>query len=86
MAQDRNARRAGAAAAGVAEVRQAMENTFGTQARAQVGSVKNAFTAAALQFAKRRMYARWWRPPHTPGVGPAWAGGEDTYLGRISYV
>ena len=29
---------------------------------------------------------RWWRPPHTPGVGPAWAGGEDTYLGRISYV
>ena len=33
-----------------------------------------------------RPRGRWWQPPHAPGVGAAWAGGEDTYLERISYV
>ena len=57
LVQDRNTVRAGVAAAGVEQVRQAMDATLGTQARAQMASIKSGFTAAALQFAKQRMHA-----------------------------
>ena len=56
MVQDRNTVRAGVAAAGVDQVRQAMDATLGVQARAQMASIKSGLTAAALQFAKQRMH------------------------------
>ena len=56
VVQDRNTVREGVAAAGVDQMRQAMDATLGIQARAQMATIKSGLTAAALQFAKQRMH------------------------------